>query len=192
MTEVYVLKIDDMDRLRAEWEALTCLTSSEKRDRLKGIRLFSDAARVLVADLMLRKLIKERGGIRNDEISFGVARYGKPFLNGEIGRMIRFNVSHSGVWVAVSIGSCENGVDIQEQRAVRGQTDLDKFFADWVLREARQKCMGTGLLGEPDGSLFCRSYDLGCGIRAAVCAVEDGFSDLSVIKLIDLIDICCN
>ncbi|MCL2851808.1 MAG: hypothetical protein FWE20_02060 [Defluviitaleaceae bacterium] len=188
MTEVFALKLDDMDMLRANWDALTSLVSHEKRERLRGIRVFDDAARVLAADLLVRLIIRGRTGLRNDGISFGMGQYGKPFLLGEQGSTLRFNVSHSGRWVAVCAGSCENGVDIQEIRAVRGQTDLDAFFEEWVVREARLKCTGAGILGKPDESLFVRSYSPDAGTKAAVCAVEDGFSDLRVKNLRELIE----
>ena len=186
MTDVYVLKLD-MDRIRDEWDALTDQVSHEKRARLLGIRAFDDAARVLAADLLLRLLICRRTGLRGDDIRFGAARYGKPYLLGDEGRAVRFNVSHSGVWVAASIGGCENGIDIQEKRVVRGQADLDAFFEEWVLREARLKCTGAGILGRPDEHLFCRSYSPEAGVKAAACAVEDGFSDLHFMSMCEVL-----
>ena len=187
MTDVYVLRLDDTDMLRARWDILTERVSNEKRARLRSIRAFDDAARVLGADLLLRMLIGRRTGLRVEDIRFGVSRCGKPFLLGEQGNALRFNASHSGQWVAVCIGSCENGVDIQQMRPIRKQTDPDAFFGEWVQREARLKCTGEGILGKPDGSLFCRSYNPDAGVKAAVCAVEDGFSDLLIVHLHELI-----
>ena len=186
MTDIYVLKLDDMDRIRAQLDGLLGRVSHEKRVRLLGIRAFEDAARVLTADLLLRLLISRSTGLRGGDIRFGAANLGKPYLLGDEGRKLRFNVSHSGSWVAVSIGSCENGVDIQEMRAIRGQTDLDAFFEQWVQREARLKCTGAGILGKPDEHLFCKSCSPEVGVKAAVCAVEDGFSDLHFISLCEL------
>ena len=189
MTEVYTIDLYDMDSIKMNWDSLTRHVSPEKLERLRGIRVFKDAARVLAADLLVRVLVCQHTGKYNGDIKFGLSRYGKPFLLNGSGEL-RFNVSHSGRWVAVSFGACENGVDIQEIRNVRGQTDPEDFITQWVIREARLKCRGEGMLGRPDESLFCKSYSPDATTRAAVCAVEDGFSELKNISMEEFLAKC--
>ncbi|MCL2618896.1 MAG: hypothetical protein FWD98_07585 [Defluviitaleaceae bacterium] len=191
MTEVYALR-HDADSFRVNREVLTALVSAEKRARLLRIRNFADASGVLAADLLLRMLISRRTGLRFAEISFGTARYGKPYLLGELDTPLHFNVSHSGPWVAVAIGGCPNGVDIQEHRALRGQDVGRAFFDQWVQREARLKCTGEGLTGTPNESLFTRSYRPDVRTAAAVCAVRDGFSDIHYIGMSELLQACAH
>jgi len=190
MTDIYLLKLTDIEIVRKDWDVLIKVVSSEKRQRLERINQFDDAARSFVAEILLRFLIRQRLGIHNDDIIFKAGRYGKPFLAGAYENVLYFNVSHSGSWVAVSIGNCENGVDVQEMRSILNVTDKDAFFEEWVLREAKQKCLGVGMLGKLTGeeTLFCKSFCPDEQTKAAVCAVCDGFSEPQTVSLEELLD----
>ena len=190
MTEIYAMRLDnEMNTLHIHWDALLGMVSREKRARLLGKRVFCDAARSLAADLLARLLIRRRAGLENSQICFGTEPYGKPFLMGDHGQGLRFNASHSGHWVAVCIGSCENGIDVQELRNVRGHSDPEVFISEWVRREAQLKCMGIGILGKlpENDTLHTYSFSLDSSTKAAICAVEHGFTATNFISLNTLV-----
>lgn len=190
MTDTYLLKLNDINLVRSNWYTLLNVVSREKFQRLESITNFDDAARSLVAEILLRSLIKQRLGINNSEIVFQTKRYGKPYLAGAHENTLHFNISHSGSWIAVSIGNCENGVDIQEMREIRNISDPHLFFEEWVQREAKLKCLGIGILGKLTGeeNLFCYSFCPDEHTKAAVCAVHDGFSEPQTVNLEALLD----
>ncbi|MCL2674901.1 MAG: hypothetical protein FWE92_06175 [Defluviitaleaceae bacterium] len=191
MTNTYLLKLNNIDLVRNNWYTLLNVVSHEKFQHLERITNFDDAARSLIAEILLRSLIKQHLGISNDKILFLTGRYGKPYLAGAHENALHFNISHSGSWIAVSIGNCENGIDVQEIRDIRGASDPHTFFEEWVQREAKLKCLGVGILGklEDADKLYCHSFSLEKQTKAAVCAVLDGFSEPQSVALETLLDI---
>ena len=121
----------------------------------------------------LRSILCNRLGCRNDELSFGTLRYGKPYavVDGTPTDAIRFNVSHSGDHGLIAFApSGRLGIDIEEivpQRnlhliieavmgpderdelaALVGDRKLGHFYRLWTFKEALTKAIGTGLSSE--------------------------------------------
>lgn len=97
-------------------------------------------------------------GIKPTEIRLSVSSYGKPYLINN--PSIDFNISHSGEYVGLAVGSCKKiGVDIE---LIDKNIDLtiksiifsklecslidnyNDFFVLWTKMEAYLKCLGTG------------------------------------------------
>jgi 4'-phosphopantetheinyl transferase len=122
---------------------------------------------------------------------------GKPGLALEPGR-ISFNLSHSGglALVALAPGGADVGIDVErvkERRdlarlAARWLPEADAlavaavppaeqaavFYPAWTRHEARVKCTGVGLAGQPPGrEVIALSVPVDDGYAAAV-AIRDG------------------
>lgn len=123
----------------------------------------SQAAHELLNDVLLRDY-----GISQPELSHG--EQGKPYLPGGP----EFNLSHSRGAVAVAVGDCPVGIDLErirkymdalpqrifsreELRWFRENGELKRdFFTLWTLKESYYKLLGTGLPGFPNDTEFCR------------------------------------
>ena len=117
----------------------------------------------------LRFILCNRLECRDDELSFGVSRHGKPFALLRGGpSSVGFNVSHSGEngLIAVADGEVRVGVDVEEivakrnleslieavmgpdERAqlapLQGTERLRLFYRIWTSKEALIKALGTG------------------------------------------------
>jgi phosphopantetheinyl transferase len=114
------------------------------------------------------------------DLCFALGPHGKPALpqEGEATVDLRFNLSHSGGFalVAVTAGR-EVGIDIERPR----ERYTAEFLHDWVLREARTKCLGTGLSGPRAGPAAAPPWTAGLDVGpdfAAAIAVEGGECEL--------------
>ena len=117
----------------------------------------------------LRSLLCRELGCGNDDLSFGMSKFGKPFarVNG-VAAPISFNVSHSGrhglialapkgrIGVDVEERSTNRNLDVcirllfaPEERAefedVGAQHKVEQFYRLWTLKEALVKAVGAGL-----------------------------------------------
>ena len=137
----------------------------ETADRMKRKE---DRALQLGASYLLSRLLPECSG--NKEVFLmhppvlGTGEHGKPFLKTEPD--LYFNLSHSGTYAALSIGSFPNGIDIEHHRrnhrkiaerffteeeasAIEKASDsTDLFLRIWTRKEAYLKMTGDGLTKE--------------------------------------------
>ena len=118
----------------------------------------------------LRAILCSQLGCRNEQLAFGLSKYGKPFatVHGEA-VPVSFNVSHSGKHGLIAFApEGRLGVDIEERvarrnfdvlsRAVFGQAEqaelgmtrgsqkIHLFFEIWTIKEALIKAHGMGFL----------------------------------------------
>jgi 4'-phosphopantetheinyl transferase len=105
------------------------------------------------------------------ELHLGAGEGGKPHL-AEPAAGVAFNLSHSEAvaLIAVAAGG-EVGVDVQRILAKRPRA----FYEDWAEREARLKCLGTGLAGPPPpeaAKLAARRLDLGPAYAASIALAD--------------------
>ncbi len=121
----------------------------------------------------LRAILCDLLGCRNEELSFGASRYGKPYavVDGTPTDAVSFNVSHGGGHGLIAVASAGRiGVDVEEfvpQRhlhliidavmgpeerdelaALDGPRKLRRFYRLWTFKEALSKAIGTGLATE--------------------------------------------
>ena len=114
----------------------------------------------------LREILGRYLGLPADELRFETNRHGKPRLASPAGQPA-FNLSHSDSLALVAVAGREVGVDVERFRAKR---PVD-FYRRWADREARVKCLGTGLTAPaPPGSTepAVHRLDVGPGYAASV------------------------
>lgn len=114
----------------------------------------------------LREILGRYLDLPAEELRFETNRHGKPRLATPAGKPA-FNLSHSGSLALVAVAGREVGVDVER---VRTKRPLD-FYRRWADREARVKCLGTGLTGPvpPDAvEPAIHRLDVGAGYAASV------------------------
>ncbi|MBR2209284.1 MAG: 4'-phosphopantetheinyl transferase superfamily protein [Synergistaceae bacterium] len=158
-TEIFLLNIKSCLENEKPVDEYLKFFSPERVQKILRYRFNSDRNRTIFAELLARKLIAGRTGKSFDEIKIFRDDRGKPFC-GEQG--IFFSLSHSGDWVACSIGTSPNGVDVEnidrkadirvaERFFLRNEFEIlksldepertRKFFEFWTLKEACLKCL---------------------------------------------------
>jgi len=162
MMEVIGVNLNDTLE-KSKFERLMSCTSTEKCERIKRFRRYEDALRTLVGDILIRYMLCRRLKIKNQELEFGVNKFGKPFLINNTG--VEYNISHSGKWVVCSICSLPVGIDIEQIRPIdtgiaerffskeevkslmsKCIAEREIFFYDlWTLKESYIKAVGKGL-----------------------------------------------
>jgi len=107
-TEIYLLNIKS--RLENPVDEYLKFFPSERVSKILRYKFNADRNRTIFAELLARKLIAERTEKTFEEIKIFRDDNGRPFCE-EQG--IFFSLSHSGEWVACSIGDVPNGVDVE-------------------------------------------------------------------------------
>jgi len=118
----------------------------------------------------LREILGRYLGLPGEELRFEAGKYGKPRLADPEGKLA-FNLSHSGPLALVAVARHEVGVDVER---IRPKRPAD-FYRRWADREARVKCLGTGLgVPVPVGTAepVVNRLDVGPGYAAAVATSE--------------------
>src|SRR5437868_2422860 len=102
-------------------------------EKAKAARFYfeKDREHFIVARGVLRAILSRYLKGTPDELRFGYSPYGKPFLVGDSGGDLRFNVSHSdGVGLFAVTRGRELGIDIERMRAeVIEQGIAELFFS---------------------------------------------------------------
>ena len=147
-----LLVCDTSSITEGQYEALLSMASPERKKRAAAYPKRQDAVCCLVAEAMLRYVFPDK-----DPETLQNAPGGKPYWDG-----IHFNLSHSGPWVTLAVGTDPVGVDVEcfrenrkvetlakrhftteEQAFVRGSQE--RFLRVWTAKEARVKWDGAGL-----------------------------------------------
>jgi hypothetical protein len=117
----------------------------------------------------LREILGRYLGLPADELRFETSRHGKPRLATHAGELA-FNLSHSSSLALVAVARREVGVDVERIRAKRPAD----FYRRWADREARVKCLGTGLTGtvpQDAAEPAIHRLDVGAGYAASVAVL---------------------
>lgn len=162
VNEVYALKVGYKFPKSKFYSLIKCV-QQEQRERIMKFRLYKDALRSLAADILIRKIIISKTGLKNSEILFKRNQYGKPCLKNIPN--LHFNLSHSGEWVVCGLSNASVGIDIEEIKpidlyiAIRffakeeikdlfslAESERLLYFYDlWTLKESYVKALGKGL-----------------------------------------------
>lgn len=148
------------------------LMSEEKKRRVDRFRFEDDKKRTVVGEMLARRAISEWCGVPEENIAFGVAEHGKPYVED---LNIEFNISHSADMVVCVVNDNPVGVDIEKIRPVDLNTAkrifseeeiryifecipdaedyncylndavLQRFFEFWTKKEAYGKLIGKGI-----------------------------------------------
>ncbi|MDT4291641.1 4'-phosphopantetheinyl transferase superfamily protein [Methylomonas sp. MO1] len=145
----------------------TLLDKNEQNKALRFVRT-RDALGYVASHGKLRLILAEYLGVPPGKIPFTTQAYGKPFVACGNSYDIRFNLAHSGDYMAVGVG-CANdiGIDIEvwsdrvdyhgimalcfSEEETRFWSDLPKerqkefFYKLWTRKESFIKAVGLGL-----------------------------------------------
>lgn len=160
---VYVIHVNrNLDQ--HQFNRMVSLVTQERRVRLDKYIFFEDVQRSLLGDMLVRYAARKCYDIRNDELTFGVKKYGKPFLMSH--PSIQYNISHAGDYVACAIASdIPVGIDVeiikpieldiskrfftQDEYAYINRQPLELqtrcFYSIWTQKESYIKMVGKGL-----------------------------------------------
>lgn len=159
-----VLQLVDLSEKSPLPEEALRFVSSEKRKRLFHMVREEDKKRGLVGELLIRQAAGRRLEVPLQEVPIRRTRYGKPYIPGA--GDFHVNISHSGCFVALAVGSRPIGVDVermaeidlkvaarfftpQEYAYILSFADtrrrLRAFYTLWTLKESYIKAVGKGL-----------------------------------------------
>ena len=151
-----------------EAEALDWLDEAE-RARLRRFHYPRPRRQFTLCRAALRSLLCGKLGCRNEDLSFGASKFGKPFARvGGVAASAVFNVSHSGRHGLIAFAQEGRiGVDVEDRTAERdldgytrilfapvernaletasGSRKVDLFYSLWTMKEALIKAVGAGL-----------------------------------------------
>jgi len=162
MLDIYILKIGKA-LPKDVFNRFLSLVSDVKKERILRYRMYEDAQRSLLGDILARYAICKRLGIRNHDLVFGTNEYGKPILT--IPGGVHFNISHSENWVVCAADNNQVGIDVEVIKPVNiniaesffskyeylallnqpEETQLKYFYMIWTLKESYIKAEGKGL-----------------------------------------------
>ncbi|MDI4646345.1 4'-phosphopantetheinyl transferase family protein [Cohnella hashimotonis] len=121
----------------------------ETRSRLGRYRLQADRDRKLLAESLIRYLLRKRLGRQISGVVFARNEYGKPYIKEATD--FHFNLSHSGEWVACILHNRPAGIDVEQMAPIDTNAIASRYFAD---REQEQ------LFGLPEPERLRRFYEL--------------------------------
>lgn len=160
--KIYAVKILDISEL--ELNNLTIYIDAEKKYKINRFVNKKDKIRSLISEILIRNIIFENLNINNRDIIFEKNEQGKPNLKGYSD--FNFNLSHSGDFVVCAVDDKPIGIDIEKIKSIdyngiaqsffskdeydfisKGdlQTQVDKFYEIWTLKESYIKTDGRGL-----------------------------------------------
>ena len=186
--DVTVTHVDLTPHASREASAFSWL---DEHERLRSRQFVHTGARrrYVMCRAATRAILSRRLDCRNEQLSFGASKYGKPFaVLDRRPAPISFNVSHSGSHGLVAVAQTGRlGVDIEE-RVVRHELDplieyilgpdeqaslalqsgvnkVHLFFKLWTIKEALLKALGTGF------HLDISKFEVPPGIRVGTAGV---------------------
>lgn len=158
-----VVNCMDITECRNElYQEVRHIVSEERRVRAERYHNLDDSKRCICADLLLRYgLYQKIGQVGDIDITFN--EFGKPFIKNMID--FKYNITHSGKWVAIVYGNTDAGIDVeriqigreeiadfcyseQEKLFIYNKAGKDEqikqFTKLWTMKESYIKFLGTG------------------------------------------------
>src|SRR3989304_4362885 len=108
------------------FERLVRFTGKHQQKKIASFHFRQDAERSLIADLLIRLIVRETLELRNEDIRFEMNEHGKPFLQGHDGFF--FNISHAGEWVACAVAGNPVSIDVEKIKPVN-LAIAERFFS---------------------------------------------------------------
>ncbi|MBR3767438.1 MAG: 4'-phosphopantetheinyl transferase superfamily protein [Clostridia bacterium] len=148
--------------------------SEERKKKCDSFKTEQDKKLCIAADMLLRRVLSEKTGVKPELQIFASDERGKlSLVNGKY----NFNISHSGNYAVVAVNKqLPVGIDIEQIRPVKANIlrricakeeilyvlgenaycpDIledcrtsERFFKIWTYKEAYLKCTGEGICGE--------------------------------------------
>ena len=186
MIQCNCVRLPDQWTEDCEW--LYATASQARRERADQCRRREDGLRILAAEALLRYTLRSQFGTSDFTVKLGAA--GKPELVNK--PEFCFNLSHSGMWVALAYDTRPVGVDVerinpaanlgalskrlftaeeQQYIASEDQAKTERFFRIWTAKESYLKFLGTGLT-RPLNSFCVLNPEIGVHFRHQVLEGE--------------------
>ncbi|MBR1419327.1 MAG: 4'-phosphopantetheinyl transferase superfamily protein [Synergistaceae bacterium] len=155
-TEIYILNIARRLGRPVNHKYLK-LFSPERQQKILNYKFNPDRNRTLYAELLARKIIARKLNVNFNKIIINRDASGRPFIDNKYN--LHFSLSHSGNYIALSIGTRPNGVDIETRANIdlniakrffleheykyilNHQNSQQEFLKIWTLKESCLKCL---------------------------------------------------
>jgi phosphopantetheinyl transferase len=148
----------------SQWQhfAAELMCAAEQKKESHYVQL-ADRQRHRLAHGLKRCLLAQFFGLPEQQLQFKKTAYGKPYLASPEKSNLKFNLSHSGDWVALALmEEIEVGIDVESAKIladsdwqnlallIRHQKDpvinnIQDFYRLWVMKESVVKALGLGL-----------------------------------------------
>ena len=164
----YKYNINDMTK--EEYDTYFALMSSEKRERVSRFKNIEDKKRSVCAEMLAKRAIAEKCGIKESDIIFDIQDGGKPFCKNAV---IHFSISHSGDYAVCAVSDAQVGIDIQKIREYsrntahrvcseseleiieKSEEEATEFIKLWTKKEAVMKMKGIGIASPEVKNCLC-------------------------------------
>ena len=103
------------DYSEEEYKSCLSIMPEERRRSVERYRFEADRKRTTAGELLARRMLSQRCGVRPEEITICRTERGKPYAKG---MAVHFNVSHSGDLVLCAVSDSSIGADIERIRPV--------------------------------------------------------------------------
>lgn len=166
MLEIYAVRLPESTKEQVFFELLSRVSIDKQARAMRYIDR-RDAYRVLLGEILARRLIAGALSISDKQIQFCTTEHGKPYLKGYSD--VHFNISHSGDWVVCALCYAPVGIDIERVQPIDEGTvekiltdeeysrymacceheKLSHFYDLWTLKESYIKAIGKGFSVSP-------------------------------------------
>lgn len=158
---MHVWRIDISQNLK-RLEQFEALLTPEETLRAGRYKQQKDTYRFIISRGAQRIILGRYLQIPPTELEFILGDNKKPYLLGNGGEVLHYNLSHSGNWIVLAIAQSPVGADVEfvdpafpfqdilEDNFSRDEVDyigtsIEKFFTLWTRKEAILKATGQGL-----------------------------------------------
>ena len=120
-----IIKKVNSELINNQWAELIEGLYEQRKEAVGRLKNKKAACVSIMAGYLLIEAVKEAYGMNKDDIRVLKTEFGKPYL--ENCSDFKYNISHSGDYVAIAYGKEDVGIDIEQIR----ETDLkiaDRFF----------------------------------------------------------------